>query len=121
MIILLGLAAGLTTLFSVMALQFKRKSHIFASIFFLLIIANLILFVMTLCGEMGVPKSVYERYYKLKYIKEKTEDADYDEKGAISENTDNSSDNEADADVEAAVQKYSQNSVAISRRNLRKN
>ena len=101
MIILLGLAAGLTTLFSVMALQFKRKSHIFASIFFLLIIANLILFVMTLCGEMGVPKSVYERYYKLKYIKEKTEDADYDDdaKGAFSENTDNSSDNEADADV----------------------
>lgn len=39
-----------------------------AAIFSCFILVNLMFFVMTLCGEMGVPQSVYERYYKLKYV-----------------------------------------------------
>ena len=74
MLILLALAAGITFLLSVMAMQYYSKSKMLAAGFFCLIFINLILFFMTLCGEMGVPQSVYERYYKLKYIKSKVED-----------------------------------------------
>lgn len=46
-----------------------------AGIFACLILVNISFFLMTLCGEMGVPPSVYERYYKMKYsLKQKQED-----------------------------------------------
>ena len=35
--------------------------------------ANLVFFFMTMCMEPGVPQSVYDRYYKLRYISQKVE------------------------------------------------
>ena len=32
-----------------------------------MIVVNVLIYLLTMCGEMGVPQSVYERYYKLKF------------------------------------------------------
>ena len=33
----------------------------------ILIVVNFMIYCWAMCGEMGVPQSVYERYYKLKF------------------------------------------------------
>ena len=77
---------------------------------------NLALFFMTLCGEMGVPPSVYERYYKLKYVKEKQED---DDDGCAVDEEDRDEEDAESGDIEATVQ-ASPNGQAISRKKHRK-
>lgn len=92
MLILLAMAAGITAILSTIVLQYKDKSFMISVVFACLIFVNLTLFFMTLCGEMGVPTSVYERYYKLKYLdqskKEESEDLSSSEQQAISSESD---------------------------------
>lgn len=58
---------------------FSDKNPITFFISVILVLTNLIFFLCTMFGDHGVPTSVYERYYKLKYVGLKVDGKDEEE------------------------------------------